>query len=184
MTMLPDWEEQILSTHAAFVHEIVRACHHPEHARRLEPAFKAAVDNGWGTLIGVVRDILKGRRDEALLSGLDREDGVIARAILRGLQDPGTLPDATPSANPAMAAPGLAAMIRGAANGDVEALQILGSMAENMHRAGGDMARLAAALRPMINGERDSDKLCKGMGAAGQHLVQEILETLNKNALH
>jgi hypothetical protein len=47
-----------------------------------------------------------------------------------------------------MAAPGIAAMINGARGGNLETLQLLGNMAQQMKQAGGDMALLAAILRP------------------------------------
>jgi hypothetical protein len=57
-------------------------------------------------------------------------------------------------------------------------------MAEQMSQVGGDMARLAALIRPLINGERDPEKLCRGMSASAQKLVLLILEELGKLRPH
>ena len=90
------------------------------------------------------------------------EIGDRAEAILRGLQDPATLPDPEHKADPTLAAPGLAHMIHAAGRGNVQALTLVSQMAEQMSRAGGDMARIAGAIRPMINGERDPDARLRG----------------------
>ena len=113
----------------------------------------------------------------SLLKGLDLEDQVIAEAIMRGLQNPATLPDPGQQSNPALAAPGLAHMIHAAAS-DPQALILISNMAEQMSKAGGDMARLASIMRPLINGERDPDRLCKGMDERGEALTLDILQAL------
>ena len=105
-------------------------------------------------------------------------------AILRGLQDPKTLPDPQQKADPAFAAPGLAQMISEAGRGNVQALTLISQMAEQMSKVGGDMARVAAAIRPMINGERDPDRLCAKLDVRGQQLVLQILDELGKRDLH
>ena len=75
-------------------------------------------------------------------------------------------------------------MINGARSGNLETLQLLGGMAQQMLRAGGDMARLAGSLRPLVQGERDADKLTEGMSAEGEKLVLAILEELAKLDRH
>ncbi len=90
----------------------------------------------------------------------------------------------TPQPEPALAAPGLASMIQAAASGNVEALTLISDMADQMRRAGGPMARVAAVIRPLINGERNPDKLCKGMNEQTRHLVLGIIEALNQERLH
>ena len=83
-----------------------------------------------------------------------------------------------------MAAPGIAAMVRGARDGNLETLQLLGGMAQQMLQAGGDMARLSGILRPLIEGERDADKLTAGMGPDGEKLVLQIIDELARTDLH
>ena len=78
------------------------------------------------------------------------------------------------------AAPGIAAIIRGARSGDTQALEMLGNMATQMMQAGGDMARLSAVMRPLVMGERDPNKLCEGMSDHGEKLVLAILDQLNQ----
>ncbi|MGD8843773.1 MAG: hypothetical protein PVJ83_09895, partial [Gammaproteobacteria bacterium] len=163
---------------------VVIACHNPEMVPDLEDILKQARENGWQELVATIRKILAGSRDTALLNGLDDEDAVIVRSILRGLQNPDTLPDLTKGVDGAMAAPGIAAMINGARRGNLETLQLLGGMAQQMLKAGGDMARLAGIMRPLVQGERDADKLTAGMGAEGEKLVIAILNELGKLDTH
>ena len=115
-----------------------------------------------------------------VLQDLDEEDRVITEAILRGLQNPDTLPDLSATPDPEHAAPGLASMVAAARNGNVEALKALADMATQMRHAGGDMARLASALSQMEQGADDAEKLSRGMSPAGVKLVEMILEELRK----
>ena len=184
MATLPPKHQQIRQTHAALIVQIVQACQNKDMAPQLEPALKMATENGWTTLVGAIRKVLDGTRDTAVLAELDEEDTVIIEAVLHGLQDPATLPDPNATADGAAAAPALASIIHAAGQGDVAALQHIGGMAESMQQAGGDMARIAGCIRPLINGERDPGVLCKGMGAQTEKLVYAILEELAKLARH
>lgn len=181
---LPDKTYQIIAAHAAFIRQFT-AC--ASHAGRKEDAaslLHIAEAAGWTALVVVLRQILKGRRDAQLLVGLDEEDSTIAKAILDGLQDPSTLPDPSRGADPALAAPGLAHMIHAAATGNAQALALVGSMAEQMRKVGGDMAQLAGRIRPLINGEHDPERLCNGMSPRGELLMLGILDQLGKLDLH
>ena len=100
--------------------------------------------------------------------------------MLRGLQDPSTLPDPDRRPEPALAAPGLAGMIHAAARGDMQATVLLGQMAEQMSRVGGDMARIAGAIKPLLDGERDPGRLGARMDSRGRALLEAILEELHK----
>lgn len=181
MSVLPEKSQQIQQVHSALIHRVVMASLQRHLIPSLEPLIKASEQNGWVALMGAVRQILKGKRDAAsLINGLDEEDRVIVAAILEGIRNPGSLPDPQARADSGAAAPGLAAMIQASAGGDAQALQLLANMAEQMSGAGGDMARLAAIMRRLVNGERDADQLSQGMGAQGQALVQAILKELAK----
>jgi hypothetical protein len=61
---------------------------------------------------------------------------------------------------------------------------MLGTMAEQMSRAGGDMASLSAVIKDMIDGERSIDKLCTRMGAQGESLITQIVGELGKLDTH
>lgn len=180
MTTLPAKEQQIIEAHTGLIHRVVMACQNRQMVPDLEDILKQAQDNGWLQLVAAIRRILSGNRDAAMLNSLDEEDRLIVQSILRGLQDPSTLPDLGSGVNGAMAAPGIAAMINGARRGNLETLELLGGMAQQMLQAGGDMARLAAILRPLVQGERDADKLTAGMGQEGEKLVVAILEELGR----
>jgi hypothetical protein len=71
-----------------------------------------------------------------------------------------------------------------AAGTSPEALMLIGNMADQMSRAGGSLARLAAVIRPLIDGERDADRLCRGMDAQGTQLVLDILRELGQLETH
>jgi len=184
MATLPEKHQQIIEAHTGLIHRVVLGCQNRDMVPDLENILKQAEQNDWLQLVAAIRKILAGSRNESLLNGLDAEDQVIVRSILRGLQNPETLPDLGKGVDSAMAAPGIAAMVNGARNGNLETLQLLGAMARQMMRAGGDMARLAGILRPLVQGERDADKLTQGMGAEGEKLVLLILEELAKLDTH
>ena len=184
MATLPAKDQQIIEAHTGLIHRVVISCQNPGMVPDLDDILKQAEQNGWLQLVAAIRRILAGSRDSALLNSLDEEDQVIIGSILRGLQNPETLPDLGEAVSGAMAAPGIAAMVNGARTGNLETLQLLGSMAQQMLKAGGDMARLAAILRPLVQGERDADKLSQGMGVEGQKLVVAILGELAKLDTH
>ena len=184
MATLPAKDQQIIEAHTGLIHRVVIACQNPGMVPDLDDILKQAEQNGWLQLVAAIRKILAGSRDASVLNELDEEDSVIVQSILEGLRNPASLPDLTEGVNGAMAAPGIAAMVNGARRGNLETLQLLGGMAQQMLRAGGDMARLAAILRPLVQGERDADKLSQGMGAEGQKLVVAILEELAKLDTH
>lgn len=184
MPNLPPKNQQIIQAHAGLIHHVVKACNNRLLVPELEPMLQATAANGWTELVSAVRQVLSGRRDTGLLRGLDEEDRVIVEAILRGLQDPATLPSTAKEADPAMAAPGLAFMIDAANKGNVQALQLIAHMAEQMTRAGGDMSRLGGVVNRLIEGERDSTILARGMSARGRQLILSILEELAKLNAH
>ena len=182
--LLSDQKQQIVQFHAVLIYNVVMACNNRELIPQLEPILQDVAKNGWGTLVTAIRQVVKGKRDVGVLSNLDEEDSAIIEAILYGIQDPSTLPDPDAKPDPSLAAPGLASMINAAGKGDVAALHMLSNMAEQMVRAGGDMAKLGAVMGKLVDGERDADKLTKGMSVQGQELVYSILTELGKLAIH
>lgn len=184
MAGLPEASTQILAMHAPFIHAVVNAARNRALLDQLQPLLREADTRGWSALVGCIRRILDGQRDRSVLLGLDDEDRVIAEAILGGLDNPATLPPLDSQPSGAAAAPGLAAMIGAAGRGDVQAFSALANMAEQMVKAGGDMARLGGIMRRLVDGERDADKLSKGMGPLGRQLLLDILDQLGKSNLH
>jgi hypothetical protein len=181
---IPSRDQQIIQAHAAFICQAVEFIERPEARPQLDALLTSAEQNGWQMLAAAIRQIADGQRDLASIAGLDDEDRIIAETILRGLQDPASLPDPSKKADPTLAAPGLAHMISEAGRGNVQALTLVSQMAEQMSKVGGDMSRVAAVIRPMINGERDPDKLCERLDTRGQQLVLQILEELGRRELH
>ncbi|HKK14808.1 MAG TPA: hypothetical protein VKA14_09125 [Gammaproteobacteria bacterium] len=185
MATLPEKTQQILQSHAGLIHRVVLGCKNREMVPDLEDVLGMAEKNGWTDLVATVRKILAGDRDQALLRPLDEEDRIIVESILQGLQDPSTLPDLDAQADATMAAPGIASLVHAARTGNTEALQLIANMASQMLQAGGDMARLAAAVRPLVMGERDPNKLCEGMTTPeGEKLMQDVLAELAKLEAH
>jgi hypothetical protein len=181
---IPDRHEQIRRVHARFICQVVEACGAPDRRQDLEILLNEAAQSGWQALVGAVRLIAAGERGSKVFAGLDEEDQVIAEAILRGLQDPSTLPDPEAKSDPALAAPGLAQMIHLAGRGNAQALVLIGNMAEQMSKVGGSMGHLAAVIRPMINGERDPERLCGRMDTQTTQLVLDILRELGRLEVH
>jgi hypothetical protein len=184
VNVLPEKSQQIILAHAGLIRAVVVACQNREQRIVLEPMLVGALASGWQSLVLAIRRILGGARDTSVLAGLDEEDKVIVEAILRGLQDPATLPDPQARPDPGMATPGLAGLIHAASSGDVVALQLLGDMASQMLRAGGDLARLSGILRRLVNGEHDPDLLCRGMSPRGAQLVVSLIEELARLRAH
>jgi len=181
----PELQQQILQTHASLVVAVVQTIQNPQLKPHLEQVLQQSAQNGWQSLVTVINKIVAGSRDQALLNGLDEEDTVIVDSILRGIQDPKTLPVVEQQSGDAtQAGPMMARLIDEARRGDHNALALLGSMAEQMSQAGGDMANLGAVLKNMIDGERDVDKLCSRMGPQGESLITQILNELAKRDTH
>lgn len=177
---LPGTKEQILQSHAGLIHRVVMHCNNPGSIPDMEQVLQMATENDWDSLVTVIRDIMSGNRDESILLMLDEEDRVIAESILQGLQDPNTLPLLETDIDSTMAAPGIAGLVHASRNGNLQALQIIGNMAKQMLEAGGDMGILAGRIRPLVDGERDADKLTGNMTDKGEKLMLQILEELLK----
>lgn len=176
---LPGRKEQILRMHADLIRGVVFACHNPALQPELEAVLRASEANGWTALAGAIRQILKGRRDVSLLLPLDADDQVIIEAILLGLRDPATLPPEIPP-DPALAVPGLSALVDAALKGDIESLSAIASMAQQMTHAGGELARMGAALSRLLQGERDPDRLTEGMERPARNLLLALIEDLGR----
>jgi hypothetical protein len=184
MPAFPDRHEQIRLVHAEFILALAQTCRNAERRADFEGLLTNAQQNGWSKLVTALRRIDAGESGPGVFAGLDEEDQIIADAVLRGLQNPSSLPDPAQRQDPTLAAPGLAHMIHAAATGNAQALMLVGNMAEQMSTVGGPMARLAAVIRPLINGERDPQRLCKGMDTQGERLVLDILAELGKLETH
>lgn len=180
MTDLPDLNEQILISHSGLIHRVVMHCNNPGSVLDLEQVLQQAEDNDWKQLVAAIRDIMQGKRDESVLLGLDDEDRVIVESILKGLQDPATLPPLQTDIDSDMAAPGIAGLVHASRNGNLQALHLIGNIAQQMLAAGGDMSILAGRLRPLVEGDRDADKLTAKMSDKGQKLMMDIIEELLK----
>ena len=180
MNVAPDKKEQITNFHAPLIVNVVNSISDTSMRPAIEQILKASEEQGWGNLVAAIRKILKGQRDSSILKGLDEEDQVIVDAILRGIQDPSTLPNPNQEADPIMAAPMLAQLIHDASKGDTNALSMLGQMAEAMSTTRGDLAKFSTLIKPMVDGERDVDKLCSKIGPQGESLVISILNELGK----
>lgn len=180
MNKTPDTREQIVQSHAGLIHRVVMHCNNPGSIPDIEQVLQQAEHNDWTQLVTTIRSIMAGNREESILLGLDEEDRIIVESILRGLQNPGTLPELQADFDSDMAAPGIAGLIHASRSGNAQALQIIGNMAKQMLQAGGDMGILAGRIRPLVEGERDTDKLSENMSEKGQQLMVKILEELLK----
>lgn len=176
---MPGRKEQILRMHADLIRGVVFACHNPALQPELEAVLQASEANGWTALAAAIRQILKGRRDATLLLPLDDDDQIIIEAILLGLRDPATLPSEMPP-DPALAVPGLSALVDAALKGDIESLSVVAGMAQQMTHAGGELARMGAALSRLLQGERDPDRLTEGMDRPARNLLLALIEDLGR----
>lgn len=176
----PAMFDQVKQAHAALIVGAVQTAQNPTLRPEFEKALVISEKNGWDDLVRAIRKILDGNREESVANGLDDEDASIIIAILQGLQDPNTLPDPEKKADASQAAPMLAGMIHQASRGDVNALTLISQMAEQMSKTGGDMAQLSAIIKPLVDGERDVNKLTEKMGLQGESLIVAIVSELAK----
>ncbi|HSH28454.1 MAG TPA: hypothetical protein VK971_01000, partial [Thiohalobacter sp.] len=139
MPSVPEKTQQILQAHAGLIHRVVQACQNRDRRPEMNELLRQAEQNEWHDLVAAIRRILKGERNLNAFRGLDEEDRAIVEAILRGLQDPRTLPDLNAQFDADLAAPGLASLIHSARTGDHQALHTIAAMAHQMLQAGGDM---------------------------------------------
>jgi len=184
MAQLPSAVEQILQVHAAFIHTVVNALRDRSQLPELMKQLDAAEQAGWPRLVGALRHVVNGRRDPSIKLGLDEEDSILLDAILLGFDNPATLPPLNVQPDGSSAAPGLAALIDASARGDAQAMSVLANMAEQMMKAGGDMALLGGRMRRLVNGERDTDQLVAGMGPLGRELLVSLLDELARLRPH
>jgi len=184
MAFEPEKQKQIAKFHAPLIVNVVNSISDTSLRPGLEQVLKASAENGWEKLVTAIRKVLNGQRDSSILKGLDEEDQIIIDAILRGIQNPASMPDPNQEADPAMAAPMLAQLINDASKGDLNALSMLGQMAEQMSTTQGDLARFSTLIKPLVDGERDVDKLCDKIGPQGESLVVAILNELSKLDAH
>ncbi|MEQ1662065.1 MAG: hypothetical protein ABL877_05175 [Thiobacillus sp.] len=180
MAQLPSAVDQVLRVHAAFIHSVVNALRDRSQLPALMKELDAAEQAGWARLVGAVRHVVNGRRDPSIKLGLDEEDIILLDAIQRGFDNPASLPPLNVQPDGSSAAPGLAALIDASARGDAQAMAVLANMAEQMMKAGGDMALLGGRMRRLLNGERDTDQLIEGMEPLGRELLISLLEELAK----
>lgn len=176
---LPDKFEQVKQAHAPLIVATVQCTQNPALRPEFDKALYISEQNGWGDLIKVIRKILDGSRAENLIQGLDDEDACIIISILQGLQNSTSLPDPEKKPDASQAAPMLAGMIHQASRGDVNSLTLVSQMAEQMSQTGGDMAQLSAIIKPLIDGERDVDRLMAKMGPQGESLIVGIVNELS-----
>jgi len=176
MNKLLPQQQQVIQVHASLIRLVVDAISNPQLRPQLNEALKTSAENGWQDLVLRIYKIMEGDRSDSLVKNLDEEDAYIIDAILRGIQNPATLPDPQQAnAQAGMAAPGIAHMIHQAGIGNTQALTLLSQMSQQMSQAGGEMTLLAGIMKKLIDGERDAEVLNKGMDEKGVALVDSIL---------
>jgi hypothetical protein len=178
---LPAKQQQIIQSHAAMIVLIAQATQNPNLRPQLKTVLDSTEKNGWIALGKAIRAIMAGERStRSLLAPLDEEDRIIIMAVLQGIQNPNSLPNPNQKSDASDAAPAIAQIVYMAAQGDAQSKIMLGGMADQMRKAGGDMARLSSIMKRLIDGERDMKLLSRGMGEDGKTLVLSILEKLDE----
>ena len=89
---IPQRDQQIIQAHAGFICQVVGLIQNADAGAELASVLAEAGESGWAALAAQVKRFANGERD-IREPALDDEDRVLANAILRGLQDPSTLPD-------------------------------------------------------------------------------------------
>jgi len=173
-----NFEEEVLQAHASLIHRVVLHCNDPGSAPDLDAILRQAEDSDWKRLVATIRTIISGNRDESILQELDEEEATIIDSILRGLEDPSTLPALQPDFQSSLAAPGIANLIHASRDGNAHSLNIIANLIRQMLNVGGDFEVMAGHIRPMIEGERDLASLTENMTEKGQKMMAEILAEL------
>lgn len=99
--------------HLPLIARVVLAATSPAESLAMEPKLEEVLGarerNGWVKLVGAMRRIVAGERDEqAIVAGLDSEDSVLVNATLHAIADPSWLTDLAAGANaPAPSGPHL-----------------------------------------------------------------------------
>lgn len=180
MSKTPVEIQQIVQSNAGLIHRVVMHCNNPGSVPDLEQILHQAAQNEWIKLVAAIREVMSGSRDKEVLSGLDEEDSAVVQAILDGLENSHALPELEGDFSSELAAPGIASLIQLSGAGGAHALQILAGIASQLSQIGGDMARVASRIHPMIQGERDGEKLCVGISGDSLKLMRDILMELRK----
>ena len=172
--------KDVINENVELIHRTVMAVAASEYIPDLEKILEKAELNGWTNLVAAIRGILEGERDISQLGTLDHEDSTIVSAILRGIDDPSSLPDLTHVIDPAVAAPSMAAMIHAAAGGNPEAKEAIEAIGRQMVGTNDDFSRIPQVVNRIVIGERRKEVLIEGLGSAGTSLIQAILDELEK----
>jgi len=175
----PENEEEILRSHEGLIKRVIIHCNNPGSVPDLEQILQMAEQNDWTDLVAVIRDIISGRRDETLLSGLDDEERIIIEAILNGLKQ-GSVSISNVRANfeSEHAGAGIASLIHASLSGDASAVDLFSNVTRQMSEDGGELAVLASRLQLMLGGERNEETLCQQMDEKNLQLIQNILSEL------
>lgn len=174
-----DSGESIIQEHADLIHLVIMSVFGPQYLPHLESNLIQAENNGWTSLAAAIRKIIAGERNIEEFQNLDTEDRSIITSILKGIEDPTSLPELTNAVNPAAAGPMIARLIHAAGMGNSDSKNELTAMASQMAGCGGDLSRIASIIEILVEGERDKEALCSIMGGSGMALMDEILKELN-----
>ncbi|MBA3581894.1 MAG: hypothetical protein H0W44_05500 [Gammaproteobacteria bacterium] len=170
---------ELVALHASLIHEVIAAITQPTKRPALYSGLDIATQNGWGALANAVRKILDGERSLDILDNMDHDDAVIVAAILRGIQDPNTLPSLDTAQDPAGAPSSLAQLIHTAGRGDANSERLLQQFMNDM-MVNDEMRKLSVALHHMRNGERHYQALSANMQPRTSELTRAILDELIK----
>ncbi len=171
-------KEEILQDHSTLIHRVVMHCNEPGSVADLEQALQLAEENDWQKLVATIRNIMSGNRDRSLLQDLDEEEKIIIETILKGIENPGTLPPVNADLNSAMAAPGIASLIQASMLGNAESTNIINSLTTQMLNTGTEYAAIAVSIKKMIEGERNLEILIENISEQGHKLMTDILTEL------
>ncbi len=163
----------------------------PAVAEDVQRALDRLIDSpDWGALVVVLRQVLAGEREpQSLLSGLNPVDTAIVTRLLDALAGRTELHPGSPASS-ADGGTGqelpeqwqqTMAMVIAAVQGDQSAVQALQPLLEQL-TDDPDWAALATALRAVLAGDRDPDRLLVGLDEFDTTVVQTILAVLTHQA--
>ena len=144
------------------IRAIVIACQNRDRRNELEPLFEAAHHNSWVALVGAVRMVLSGVRDNTVLTGFDTRMRFSCKPFCAACRAPLHCLKRRQARTRLWRRQDLPPSFMRRRVGNLPAMQLLGEMGTQMLNAGGDMARLSAIQRRLMGNERDPDLLMQG----------------------
>lgn len=172
--------KKILQENADLIHLVILALSDSKFIPQLNANLEQAEKNGWTDLVASVRKIISGVRDIAEFPDLDNEDRTVINGILKGIEDPASLPAVENSVEPDKIGTTIANYVYETNAGNKDARNNLNILSAELISGPGDLKQIASVIGLLVQGERDKQVLCGNMGHTGIAIIESILEEMTR----